>query len=135
MVIIDALDEAVATRDAQAQGKFPVVDQALAPLVRGAGRTRLRLLLGTRRHLLAALGRPCKRVDLDASTYADAASVAAYAQSCLTVLSDESPYRGQPQDYLNAVAEAIAAAAGNSFLVALITARSLALRGELVRPG
>jgi len=71
VVTIDALDEAVAPRKTQAQGKFPVVDEVLAPLIRGAGRTRLRLLLGTRRHLLDALGDPVRRVDLDDSTYAD----------------------------------------------------------------
>ena len=57
VVIIDALDEAIAPPDAQAGDEFPVIDHALAPLVRGAGRTRLRLLLGIRRHLLGALGR------------------------------------------------------------------------------
>ena len=134
VVIVDAIDEAVAPRDAQARGEFPVVDQALAPLVRGAARTRLRLLLGTRRNLVAALGESIQRVDLDTSVYADALSVAAYSRSCLIRLFDESPYRGQPEDYLRAVAEAIAEAAGNSFLVALITSRSLALRGELADP-
>ncbi len=134
VVIIDALDEAVAPRNAQARAEFPVVDGALGPLIRSAGRTRLRLLLGTRRHLVDALGGPAQRVDLDDSTYADRPSVAAYARSCLTGLSDQSLYRGQPREYLYAVADAIATAAGNSFLVALITARSLALRSELVRP-
>ena len=134
VVIVDAIDEAVAPRGAQARGEFPVIDQALAPLVRGASRSRLRLLLGTRRNLLPALGGPVKLVDLDSSTYADAPSVAAYALSCLIHLSEESPYRGQSQTYLNAVAEAVAEAAGNSFLVALITSRSLALRGELANP-
>ena len=52
VVIIDAIDEAVAARTAQPRGEFPVVDRALAPLIRGAARTRLRLLLGTRRNLL-----------------------------------------------------------------------------------
>ena len=60
--------------------------------------------------------------------------MAAYSRSCLIRLSDESPYRDQPEEYLRAVAEAIAQAAGNSFLVALITSRSLALRGELADP-
>ena len=58
----------------------------------------------------------------------------AYARSCLIHLSDESPYRGQPEKYLDAVAEAIAEAAGNSFLVAFHNQRSLALRGEVVNP-
>ncbi len=133
VVIVDALDEAVAYHAARAS-EFPLVDQVLAPLIRAAGRTRLRLLLGTRRHLLPALGEPLQLVDLDAAAYADPASVAAYARSCLVQLSEQSPYRRQPQAFLNAVAEAIADAAGNSFLVALITARSLALRDELADP-
>ena len=95
VVIVDAIDEAVAARDALALGEFPVVDQVLAPLVRGAGRTRLRLLLGTRRPLVSALGGPVQLIDLDTGAYADPSSVAAYARSCLVSLSENSPYRGQ----------------------------------------
>jgi hypothetical protein len=51
-----------------------------------------------------------------------------YARRCLTDLIDTSPYRGQDPSYLDAVADAIAESAGDSFLVALITARSHALR-------
>ena len=131
VVIVDAIDEAAAPRSARARGEFPVVDQALAPLIRGASRTRLRLLLGTRRNLLPALGEPVQRIDLDTSTYADGPSVAAYSRACLIHLSEKSPYRGQPEEYLRAVADAIAKAAGKSFLVALITSRSLALRSKL----
>ena len=134
VVIIDAIDEAVASQDRQARGEFPVVDRALAPLIGGAARTRLRLLLGTRRNLLTALGGQLKLVDLDANAYADPASLAAYARSCLVSLSAESPYQGQPRNYLDAVSGAIAEAAGKSFLVALITSRSLALRSGLADP-
>ena len=91
-------------------------------------------LLGTRRHLVPALGRPADLIDLDAPAYADPASVRRYVQACLTDLSIESAYRHQPRPYLEAVAEAVAAAAGSSFLVALITARSLALTPGLVDP-
>jgi len=122
------LQDASGCGGARALGEFPAVNQALAPLVRGAARTRtrtrLRLLLGNRRYLLYALCEPIQRVDLDTNTYADAPTVAAYARSCLIHLSDESPYRGQPEKYLDAVAEAIAEAAGNSFLVAFITSEA-----------
>jgi hypothetical protein len=134
VVIVDAVDEAISHRTEQASGLFPVVDQTLAPLIRAIGRTPLRLLLGTRRNLLPALGQPTTLVDLDTDRYADPDSVRRYARSCLIQLADDSLYRHQPAGYLDAVADAIAHAAGNSFLVALITARSLALRPDLVDP-
>src|SRR5271165_2494633 len=146
VVIVDGIDEVVATPAAGSEDRAPIIDRVLSPLVRAAGRTRLRLLLGTRRNSLSRPGqlpasgqlpaRPelTRVIDLDQSTYADPDGVAAYARSCLVSLPGDAPYREQPADYLAAVATAIAAAAGNSFLVALITARSLALSGELADP-
>ena len=134
VVIIDAVDEAIGGRSWRSDAPSPLVDEVLAPLIRAVGRTRLRLLLGTRRHLLPALGANTKVIDLDAEGYADRASIRRYAMSCLIKLSETSPYRDQPVLYVHHVARAIAEAAGNSFLVALITARSLALRTELVDP-
>ncbi|PZS30711.1 MAG: hypothetical protein DLM61_10135, partial [Pseudonocardiales bacterium] len=131
VVAVDAIDEALSTRTGTG---FPAVDYALGPLVRAARRTPLRLLLGTRSHLVTTLGTPATVINLDHPTYADPDSVRRYARECLVRLSDESPYRYQPAPYLDAVTEAIAEAAGNSFLVALITARSLALQQHLVDP-
>jgi NACHT domain len=137
-VIVDAVDEAIGHTADQAKGHFPPVDQVLAPLVAGAARTPLRLLLGTRRHLLPTLGHDMghdmRLVDLDKDRYADPDSVRSYVHSCLVELSESSPYRRQAQRYLDAVADAVADAAGGSFLVAFITARSLALRPDLVNP-
>ncbi len=142
-VAVDAIDEAAGptTTDASIdpQSRFPVVQEVLAPLVSASGRTRLRLVLGTRRHLLKPLGATpasatARVLDLDTAEYADPASVQQYVLSCLTRLEDTSPYPGQERRYLEAVARALAEAAGDSFLVALITARSLALTSELVNP-
>ncbi|MGB8997340.1 MAG: caspase family protein [Pseudonocardiaceae bacterium] len=131
VVAVDAIDEALSART---ETGFPAVDYALSPLVRAARRTPLRLLLGTRRHLVTALGTPATVINLDHPSYADPDSVRRYARACLVRLSEESPYRHQPVSYLDAVTAAIAEAAGNSFLVALITARSLALQEHLVDP-
>jgi WD40 repeat protein len=133
VVIVDAVDEA-GLRTEQASGQIPAVDLVLAPLIQAAGRTRLRLMLGTRRPQLPPLGEPVAVLDLDRGEYADPDSVRRYVESCLVELSEESAYRHQPRAYLQAVAQAVAAAAGSSFLVALITARSLALTPRLVDP-
>ncbi len=143
IVAVDAIDEAAGTTSnatrADGSGRFPVVQQVLAPLISAAARTRLRFLLGTRSHLLDPLGAnptsmTTRVLDLDAAEYADPASVRQYVLSCLTRLEETSPYRGQERRYLEAVAAAVSDAAGDSFLVALITARSLALTPDLVNP-
>jgi WD40 repeat protein len=139
VVIVDALDETTGDATLGARRPFPVVDEVLGPLVRTAGITGLRLLLGTRRNLLAPLGATdgsgtIRLVDLDSDRYADPASIRSYAASCLIHLHVESPYRFQEHHYVDAVAAAIAESAQKSFLVALITARGLALRNELVNP-
>jgi len=140
VVVVDAVDEAIGDRDHQAHSRFPLVDEVLAPLISAAGRTPLRLMIGTRRHLLPQLGDLARRpdlatvIDLDDEAFADRASLPRYVESCLLRLTDESPYLHQPRPYLDAVCDAVAVAAGGSFLVALITARSLALTPELVDP-
>ena len=139
VVVVDAIDEAIGDRLGQAQGRNPVVDEVLAPLISAAGRTPLRLMIGTRRHLLEPLGIPAhtdavRLIDLDDETYADVASVRRYVEACLLQLTEQSPYRHRPRAYIDAVCDAVAAAADRSFLVALITARSLALTPELVDP-
>ena len=83
VVIVDAIDEATASGAAHTPGDFPVIDQVLSPLVSGAGRTQLRLLLGTRRNVLPVASQlpapgqlPARTgliqvIDLDRSEYAD----------------------------------------------------------------
>ncbi|WP_155372959.1 NACHT domain-containing protein [Catellatospora vulcania] len=132
VVVIDGVDEAAGELGDTTVTGIAMVEQVLAPLVRTARRTPLRLLIGTRRHLIGPLGTPVDVINLDRARYADQPSLHQYVHSCLTRLVEASPYAGQRTEYLGAVVDAVAAAAGDSFLVALITARSLALRGELV---
>ena len=137
VVVIDAIDEAIAGNETLAAGLFPPVDEVLAPLIRFGERTALRLLLGTRRHLVPRLDtrRGLVRViDLDADEFFDPQSVRSYAAACLIDLTEDSLYRHQPRSYVEAVAGAIAGAARRSFLVALITARSHALHRDLPDP-
>ena len=126
VAVIDALDEAT--------DPGRLAERVLAPLLRGAPRTQLRLILGTRRHLLDKLGGPVQLLDLDAERYADPRSVQAYARRCLVDLVPNSPYRTRTPEVLDAVASAVGSAAGRSFLVALITGRSLALRADVPNP-
>ncbi len=58
VVVVDAVDEAIGKRDSPSGKDLSVVQQVLQPLIAGAARTRLRLLIGTRRHLLDPLGTP-----------------------------------------------------------------------------
>jgi len=116
-VLVDALDEAADPHD--------LVLRLLRPLAENAA-GRLRLLVGTRLHLLTDLGlRRDDSVDLDASRYADLDALTAYAARCLRESAAGSPYRDRPRETA-AVAEAVAAAATPSFLVARITGDTLA---------
>ena len=138
VVLVDALDEA-----ADPGG---LISGLLSPLMTQCAGT-LRLLLGTRPHLLTArlLGKPESGryllVDLDSARYADPASVRAYIRRIL--LADDpldsayrpsGLYRTAPSDVVNAVTEAIGQAAGSSFLVARITATTEATAAELPDP-
>ncbi|MEU3626706.1 hypothetical protein BS329_35815 [Amycolatopsis coloradensis] len=126
VAVIDALDEATDADE--------LVMRVLSPLLRGAPRSRLRLLLGTRTPLLGKLGGPFEALDLDSERYADPESVTTYVKRCLLDLVPDSPYSAAPPHVLDAVATAVGTAAGQSFLVALITGRSLALRKDIPNP-
>lgn len=136
-VLIDALDEAA--------DPVGLISGLLSPLIRHSG--ALRLLLGTRPHLLTArlLGKPKTGhylpVDLDSEQYADPASIRTYIRRIL--LSDDplnsayrpsGLYRTAPPAILDAVTEAIGKAAGASFLVARITAATEATGTRLPSP-
>ncbi|GGS10663.1 hypothetical protein GCM10010169_64140 [Micromonospora fulviviridis] len=122
-VIVDAVDEA---SDPDA-----LVHEVLRPIVRNGAQCHLRLLIGTRRHLLSELG--AASIDIDDAGFADPASVQAYAQRCLLEIVPDSPYNAALREVTDKVASAVGSASGKSFLVALITARSLALRADVVR--
>ena len=113
-VLIDALDEA-----ADPEG---LIRYVLRPLIEMGG-DRLRLLLGTRGHLIPLLlpessQRTDVIIDLDDSSYADPASVHAYTRRVLLESQANSPYRTAPEEVLDGVADAVSEAADTSFLVA-----------------
>lgn len=138
VVLVDALDEA-----ADPPG---LTTRLLNPLIQRC-RGSIRLLLGTRPHLLTAmlLGKPdsgrYRLINLDAETYADPDSIRDYARR---ILLSEDPldsaytpsgiYWAAPGAVPDGVTEAIGEAAGNSFLVARITATTEATTTTLPDP-
>ncbi|MGW5406394.1 AAA family ATPase [Streptomyces spiralis] len=125
-VLIDGLDEAVTPESLCGQVLRPLMD---------LGRPYLRLLLGTRPHLFGPLGlRRSQHVDLDAPRYADPEAVLAYTLRNLLDAQPDSPYLWCDNEHRLAVARAVAEAAGHSFLVARITAGTLAAASTLPDP-
>ncbi|MGW1564474.1 caspase family protein [Streptomyces sp. NPDC002144] len=127
--LIDALDEA-ATPDS-------LCSQIVRPLIQ-YGNGRIRLLLGTRPYLLDLLGvgpaTPSYReqvIDLDDHRYADPKALQIYTIRNLLDAHPDSPYRQHPVA-ATGVAQAVSAAAGTSFLVARITAGTLAAADTVV---
>ena len=136
VALIDALDEAADPDE--------LCRTLLLPLSTRCA-TSMRLLLGSRPHLLTSrlLGTPDRHVaiDLDSPTYADPASIRAYIRRILvsedTLDSYYQPsgrYRTAPAAIVGAVTEAIGAAAGESFLVARITATTETIAAVLPDP-
>ena len=125
-VAIDAIDEALDPNG--------LVSGILRPLVEAGPAEGLRLLLGTRLQLLESLGAIGTPVDLDDKRYADPASLYQYVLRGLMDQSPRSPFRPAPQELVEAVARAVAEAAGHSFLVALIVSRTLASAEEIPDP-
>ncbi|MFJ4505241.1 caspase family protein [Streptomyces massasporeus] len=126
VVLVDGLDEAATPTT--------LCSQVLRPLMELAA-PHLRLLLGTRPHLFAALGlHPDDHIDLDSPRYADPEAVLVYTVRNLLDAHRDSPYVDCPHDIRLAVAHAVAAAAGNCFLVARITAGTLAATPGLPDP-
>ncbi|MFF6888770.1 caspase family protein [Streptomyces sp. NPDC012421] len=115
-VLLDALDEALAPRE--------VLDEVLLPLLDPQLALPVRLLVGARPHIAEVLPHTGRRVDLDDNRYADPAAVRDYTHRLLK--ADGSTLREAPAELVGAVADAVAEAAGRSFLVARITARTLA---------
>ncbi|MFI9584116.1 hypothetical protein ACIHCQ_20240 [Streptomyces sp. NPDC052236] len=122
-VIVDALDESAAP--------YELCENLLLNLaIHSHG--RVRLIVGTRPHLLPVfkLSRQSAEnvIDLDAEKYADFKALKNYALQGLRDSSPDSPYASDsvPTATAAAVAEAIARAAGHSFLVARMTSLRLA---------
>ncbi|MGW0189631.1 caspase family protein [Streptomyces sp. NPDC003362] len=126
-VLVDALDEAGAAGDVR-EGRL-IARQLLRPM---SALPTVRLVVGTRRSLLDALGEAVEVIDLDERSATD--DIADYARKVL-LDGDErlssSPYRDAPEAAA-AVARGIAARADRSFLVARMTARALVRLGERV---
>ena len=127
--IIDALDEAADPAQLITQVLRPITDHAHG----------VRLLLGTRRHLLKLLqppGTPARVgvIDLDAPRWADRQALIVYTIRNLIEASPDSPYRGARPRQARSVADAVADAAYPSFLVARIISTTLAAAGTLADP-
>ncbi len=127
VILIDGLDEAATPTT--------LCGQVLRPLMELAA-PHLRLLLGTRPHLFAPLGlHPDGHIDLDSPLYADPDAVLVYTVRNLLDAHPDSPYLHCSNAVRMGVADAVATAAGNCFLVARITAGTLAATPELPEPG
>jgi hypothetical protein len=122
---IDAIDEAV--------DPDRLVSGILNPLVDAGPRAGFRMLLGTRSYILDRLSTAADRIDLDNQRYADPESLRVYAEGRMRA-TDDSPYATADPARVRAVADAVAQAAGRSFLVALITSRTLAARPHVADP-
>ncbi|SED09346.1 WD40 repeat [Streptomyces sp. 3213] len=116
VVLIDSLDEALNPHES--------VDELVAPLTDPELQLPLRLLVGARRHVAVRLPEAAERVDLDSERYGDPEAVRTYTRGLLC--TPGSVLVTAPPTLVDAIAEAVAEAAGRSFLVARITARTIA---------
>ena len=127
--IVDALDEAADPAQLITRVLRPVIDHAHG----------VRLLLGTRPHLLKLLqppGTPARVgvIDLDAPRWADRQALTVYTIRNLIEASPDSPYRDARPRQARSVADAVADAADPSFLVARIISTTLAAAGTIADP-
>ena len=123
VVLVDAVDEAA--------DPYRLIIELLEPVASAAGRTKVRLLAGTRpggnNGLLRLFGASAVIVDLDSPANLDAGDIEEYALRTLLAAEDPqvaTPYRHRSQ-VAALVARAVAARAGRSFLVAQLSAVSL----------
>jgi WD40 repeat protein len=131
--VIDALDEAADPQQ--------LVSQVLRPIIEYDHCRTIRLLLGTRPHLLGLLNPPgnsygaaVATIGLDSDLYADQTALTAYTIRCLLEASPHSRYLDIPPEQARAVAVAVAEAATPSFLVARITSTTLAWEQSIADP-
>ncbi|MGW6705211.1 AAA family ATPase [Streptomyces sp. NPDC054956] len=125
VVLIDGLDEALDPQEA--------VDDLVIPLVDPQRQLPLRLLVGARPHIARRLPASATVMDLDSERYGDPGAVRAYVRKLLT--APGSTLVCAEPGVVDSVAGAIADAAGRSFLVARITARTTARAVRVPRPG
>ncbi|MFF7935883.1 caspase family protein [Streptomyces sp. NPDC007940] len=122
VVLLDSLDEALSPHE--------TVDELLTPLTDPELQLPLRLLVGARRHVAARLPEAAESIDLDSERHGDPYAVRAYTRKLLC--TPGSVLATAPRPLVDDIAEAVAEAAGRSFLVARITARTIAR--EVRRP-
>ncbi|MFF8940653.1 helix-turn-helix domain-containing protein [Streptomyces paradoxus] len=113
-IIVDALDEA-------ADGGDDIARYFLRPLARHGRRIGMRVLVGARREVVAALGSPFEVLDLNEDDPYD--DVVGYVTRLLSETAD-GPYPGD-SERAGTMAALIAARASNNFLVAQLAAESV----------
>ncbi|MFC5219827.1 AAA family ATPase [Streptomyces coerulescens] len=121
-ILVDALDEAGPVGDGR--DAVRIARELLQPL---SAMRSVRLIVGTRRPLVDALGPAVVVLDLDEEQWADHEDIADYAERLLLDRADpysRSPYRDQPR-LARTISRGIAARADRCFLVARMTARYL----------
>jgi WD40 repeat protein len=127
IVVIDALDEAGSGTAADAGGRGEprrIARELLRPMSEIPG---VRLLVGTRRELISAIGPTVSALDLDDPEYRNDEDVAGYVRKVLLAAEEPeavTPYRGDA-GLATIVAQGVAKRADGVFLVARMTARSL----------
>ncbi|MEU3887399.1 caspase family protein [Streptomyces sp. NPDC029041] len=137
-VIVDAVDEASDPVD--------LVNSLLRPLIARGHDTGLRLVIGARPFLLPLLTHRttmeadppsvsggARVIDLDAA-YSDPAAVHAHVVQGLRAAPPGSPFSAAPPQIVSGVADAVADAAGHSFLVARIITTTLVRAPHLPDP-
>lgn len=124
-LVIDSVNEA--------EQPARVARELLRPLAHYGPGAGVRLLVGTRRELIPALGARIKVIDLDSPPNIELDDLRLYVERILLGARSrgQSAYRGRP-DLAREVAQAVAARANPSFLIAQLTAWSLVDRDELV---
>ena len=127
VVLVDALDEAGTANDSEPER---IATELLRRLARLAC---VRLLVGTRRHVVPACGPDFLVLDLDEQQWVERKDLADYAEQLLLAphgLGSNSVY-----DVATAspVAEGIAETAYPNYLVTRLTARALAARSSVVK--
>ena len=135
-VLVDAVDEAA--------DPFGLITELLEPLARGAGRTGVRVVAGTRRgggdELLGLFAGSAKILDLDSPEYLEAGDLQEYVRRILVRKDDTENagcYQSRPE-LAAVVAAAVADRASPSFLVGQLCALSLAaasLPVDVAEPG
>lgn len=127
-ILIDALDEAGAAGDKTEPTR--IAHDLLRPL---SVIPTVRLIVGTRRGPVSALGAGVKIIDLDKDEYLGPSDIIDYVTALLLASDDPSspsPYRNDPIAG-TLVARGIAERAGKSFLVARMVARAI-IYGQVV---